>query len=128
MIEQYAASVYSALLKDLSDVEVPKYSYNNGKRSDEPYKIDRQRPRADEVEIYSFPQTWSSTALGFGGIGGQAFTNALTVAVVHGREACVYFGGTFAYKIAKRNHQFYDDLRAHEMHPVSGAHGRYEYV
>src|SRR5688572_32566230 len=30
------------------------------------------------MEIFSFPQTWNSTALGFGGIGGAMITSAMT--------------------------------------------------
>lgn len=42
-----------------------------------------------------FPQTWGSTALGFGGIGGQAITNAYTIIVEceHTGYRAVYFGG-----------------------------------
>lgn len=52
---------------------------------------------------YSFPQTWGSTALGFGGIGGAAMTTAQTVVVfTYGApigKAAVYFGGRFAYLV-----------------------------
>lgn len=48
-----------------------------------------------------FPQTWGSTALGFGGVGGQAITGAYTVIVECHRTGnrAVYFGGRFAYLV-----------------------------
>lgn len=48
---------------------------------------------------YSFPQTWGSTALGFGGIGGQAITTAQTYVVLANGAIYVYFGSRFAYVI-----------------------------
>ena len=35
-------------------------------------------PSVDDYELHIFQQTWGSTALGFGGIGGQAMTTANT--------------------------------------------------
>jgi hypothetical protein len=123
MIEEYASSVYSALIKDLSDLTEVRRSYNAAAQPTEGEYS--RRPTIREIEVHSFPQTWSSTALGFGGIGGQAFTTAQTVVVICGREACVYFGGAFAYKIKKIDTIFYDDIRAFEMSAVSGAQKRY---
>jgi len=40
-----------------------------------------RRVYTDEVEVVMFPQTWGSTALGYGGIGGAAMTPAYTVVV-----------------------------------------------
>lgn len=76
----------------------------------------------NDVEIYSFPQTWGSTALGFGGIGGQAFTVAQTTICfefLNSKEiASVYFGKRFAYKVENPNENFYDDLKIFRMAPV----------
>lgn len=125
MIEEYAASVYSALIKDLSEIEYETYDGWGVERKRTGTKT--RRSNLNEIEIYSFPQTWGSTALGFGGIGGAAMTTALTVVVFVGREACVYFGGQFAYKIKKINETFMDDMRTYNMHAVNGARGgRYE--
>lgn len=63
-----------------------------------------RRPSADECEVVAmFPQTWGSTALGFGGIGGAAMTPAYTVVVrgPAGQEA-VYWHGKFAYVVDPR--------------------------
>jgi hypothetical protein len=126
MIEEYAASAHAALLRDLSEVEVPLYSTFNGKREQRGTR--NRRPYADELEIYSFPQQWSSTALGFGGVGGQAFTTATTVVVVCRDEACVYFGGRFAYKVVgwRRSEVFQGDLGRHAMADVMESSSRYE--
>jgi len=75
-----------------------------------------------------FPQVWSSTALGFGGIGGQAITTAYTTVVESDIDAscCVYFGGQFAYRIERPNEQFFEDLMKQQMTKVSEAKKRYE--
>lgn len=52
-----------------------------------------RRPGEEEVDVVMFPQTWGSTALGYGGIGGAAVTTAYTVVVQSQGVACVYFGG-----------------------------------
>lgn len=76
-----------------------------------------------DTAVYSFPQTWGSTALGFGGIGGQAFTTAQTVVVVYRAyenpiQTAVYFGGRFAYKVETPNNEFWNDLRSMNMGEV----------
>lgn len=66
--------------------------------------IQCRRPRKDECEIISFPQTWGSTALGYGGVGGAAMTRAQTVVVSCplNRSAVVYFGGDrLAYRLSE---------------------------
>lgn len=87
-----------------------------------------RRPRDDETEVYMFPQTWGSTALGYGGIGGSAMTTAYTVVISSGRSYCVYFGpGRLAYKvdISRANPAFFNDLKNHTMASVSEAKGKY---
>jgi hypothetical protein len=48
-----------------------------------------------------FPQTWASTALGFGGIGGASITTAYTTVIEYFSEAGtryrIFFGGRLAY-------------------------------
>lgn len=71
---------------------------------------------------YSFPQTWGSTALGFGGIGGAAMTTAQTVVVMdHGApvgSAAVFFGGRLAYKINVVGEEFIKALDQRRMPSV----------
>lgn len=52
-----------------------------------------------ELHVYTFPQTWPSTALGFGGVGGAAMTRAQTTVVMvrRNQRAVVYFAGRYAY-------------------------------
>lgn len=71
------------------------------------------------------PQTWSDTSIGFGGIAGQAFTQAYTTVVICDlTSAAVYFGGRKAYVIERVNEFFMGDLNTHSMVEVARA-GRY---
>ena len=67
------------------------------------FKKDNRRVTIDDFELYMFEQTWGSTALGFGGIGGQMMTTEFTYvfAPTHcNQNAFVYFGDQFAYEAA----------------------------
>lgn len=107
----------AALLRDLADVAYETTDWDAVARLREtlapaefrdlqgskqmPRKKGSSRPTADQVDVQLFPQWWGSTALGYGGIGGAAITNAYTVVVSTEAEACVYFGsGRLAYKVA----------------------------
>lgn len=73
--------------------------------------VKTRRPNIDDCTVVAmFPQSWSSTALGFGGLGGQAITPAYTVVVECHDEYAVYFGKRFAYLINRPNSIFYDHL------------------
>ena len=71
-----------------------------------------------DLTVYSmFVQTWSSTALGFGGIGGQAITSAY-VCVIESNlvgQFAVYFGGRLAYVIERANTKFMEDVASQRM-------------
>ena len=87
-----------------------------------------RRHREDDISIYAlFPQTWGSTALGFGGVGGQAITSAYTIVLEshQGAGYCVYFGGRFAYRIICPNEQFFLDISNRYLGPVMNA-SKYE--
>lgn len=74
----------------------------------------------ETFELHIFPQTWGSTALGFGGIGGQAITEAITYVLlprVDGEDCIVYFAGRFAYKVPY-SPELMDDLLRQCMEPV----------
>ncbi len=71
-----------------------------------------------DLTVYAmFPQTWSSTALGFGGIGGQAFTSAYVCVIESNLVGgfAVYFGGRLAYVINRPNEKFMEDVTQHRM-------------
>ncbi len=111
-IDAVAASVYHAMhvaFKEVTyqtrDFESEYKARQKGKPRDPdvpPRYVERvRRPFLSECQVMAmFPQTWGSTALGFGGIGGAAMTPAYTV-VVHGPrfERAVYFNGSFAYMV-----------------------------
>lgn len=71
-----------------------------------------------DLTVYNmFPQTWSSTALGFGGIGGQAITSAYVCIIESDLVGgfAVYFGGRLAYVINRPNEKFIEDIQRHRM-------------
>ena len=80
------------------------------------------RPSIDDFEMYTFEQIWGSTALGFGGIGGQAITSARTYVFVplttFDQKCIVYFGSRFAYAV-DYSRKFMDDVQACNMASVS---------
>jgi hypothetical protein len=82
-----------------------------------------------DLTVYSmFPQTWSSTALGFGGIGGQAITSAYVCIIESNliRGYAVYFGGRLAYVINRPNEKFIEDIERHRMVDANLGKATYE--
>ena len=83
-----------------------------------------RRVQADEVEVVMFPQTWGSTALGYGGMGGAAITGAYTVVVSYETHICVYFGyGRLAYRLdyAEMSAEGRKDLHGHSLKDIAGS-------
>ena len=86
-------------------------------------EIDTDNPivlSKDAFALYIFPQIWESTALGFGGIGGDKITTATTyvlMPMVDGEDCIVYFAGRFAYKVPYST-VFRDDVAEQRMEPV----------
>lgn len=104
----------AALLRDLADISYERLDHAAiaalnlshrevaERRSDGtlPKATAFRRPTAEEVDVVLFEQTWGSTALGYGGLGGAAMTPAYSVVVSTHKEACVYFGGGhLAYRV-----------------------------
>ena len=81
------------------------------------YTVDN--PKIDDFDIHIFEQVWGSTALGFGGIGGDVMTSATTyVLVPYGKQDCfVYFAGRYAYS-APYSEKFREDIHNKNMLPV----------
>lgn len=105
-----------ACAKDLPSISYKRKIHKAGvKYQDMPEEDAERRPQPYEVEVYSFPQTWSSTALGFGGMGGSAMTTAQTTVVLNHRAVSVYFGTQFAYSIPAITQEFMDDVRKHRV-------------
>lgn len=81
------------------------------------------------ADLYDFDQTWASTALGFGGVGGSALTTERTYVFIPNTledEAFVFFGGTYAYT-ANLTDAFWEDIKKKDMAKVkeSGKYMRY---
>lgn len=82
-----------------------------------------------KFKMYVFPQTWSSTALGFDGCGGQAITTAYTTVVkmeLHNIDKktydrtydiiyAVFFDGRIVYMCLNPNAIFLMDLKNMDM-------------
>lgn len=78
-------------------------------------------PTLDDFEMFTFEQVWGSTALGFGGIGGQAMTSARTyvfVPVNCNQKCFVYFAGRFAYAV-DYSQEFMNDVASGNMPSVA---------
>lgn len=92
---------------------------------DLPYRFDykeKEYPTLDDFELYTFEQIWGSTALGFGGVGGQAMTTARTYVFVPAncnQKCFVYFAGRFAYAV-NYSQIFMDDVLKGNVEAVSG--------
>lgn len=68
----------------------------------------RERFGHSRFQVLSWPQTWANTSCGFGGISGQAFTEAQTV-IVSGEDdaVLVYHCGRFAYEVKEPTEEFW---------------------
>jgi len=115
-IEAMAESIYSAIIRDMPAITYEHYQYQDGMRN---LVEGTRRPGDQEVTTYQFPQQWSNTAIGFGGIAGHAFTMAYTTVVIYKDVACVYFGGRFAYRVNAEGELFNKHLALHRMNQVS---------
>lgn len=91
--------------------------------ADLPYRLNYGgdlNPTLDDFELYTFEQTWASTALGFDGIGGQAMTSARTYVFIPmsvNQKCFVYFAGRFAYAV-NYSEKFMEDVSKCNMAAV----------
>ena len=79
-------------------------------------------------ELCDFDQTWGSTALGFGGLGGSKMTTERTYVYFPNSQedtGYVFFGNGFAYKVSRYNHALEEDLKKHCMASVVKS-GKYQ--
>lgn len=128
-LEALTQSLAHAQYEGFGEVEYEDRDWDHYRKTKEDRRIKKVRKHSTyDISVYAmFPQTWGSTALGFGGIGGQAMTPAYTVIVEsnHTGEYCVYFGGRFAYRVKSLNQQFRDDVARQYMAAVDRAY-KYE--
>lgn len=117
-----------AAYEAFSEIQYEDRDWAKFRKTGEDVRIQKtRRPTEYDMTVMAmFPQTWSSTALGFGGIGGQAITSDYVVVIECGNEYAVYFGGRHAYTITDPSAKFFEDTAGHRMADVSGAHKRYK--
>ena len=118
-----------AAYEGFSPIEYEDRDWGHYHKTKEDKRIKKSRRPADyDIEVFAmFVQTWGSTALGFGGIGGQAITSAYVIVLECMGEFCVYFGGRFAYKVSKPTDEFYKDVVGRRMADVNSARRREKY-
>lgn len=98
--------------------------------ADLPYRFDysdNSNPTLDDFELHTFEQTWGSTALGLGGVGGQAITSAITyvfIPISINQKCFVYFAGRFAYAV-DYSEKFMKDVLDCDMASVAES-GKYK--
>lgn len=150
-VEALAAAVHAACLRDLSDIRYMTRDWekiremSKSKSQEEraalhagegPMIEKARRPELDDVHVRAmFAQTWGSTALGFGGMGGAAMTTAYSIVIESERaqEIAVYFGnhGRLAYIIPLGSASegevkaFYDDIASGNLVACSEAAKKY---
>ena len=82
-----------------------------------------------DLTVYAmFPQSWGSTALGFGGIGGQAITSAYVCVIESNLVGgyAVYFNARLAYVINRPNEKFMADIAGQRMVDANLGKNTYE--
>lgn len=117
----------SAEWNDFSPITYEDRDWEHYSKTKEDKRITKsRRPSEQDIEVMAmFPQTWGSTALGFGGIGGAAICTAYTIVLHCGSEYCVYFGGRFAYRVTKPNATFFLNAQHGSMASVADHAKRY---
>lgn len=66
------------------------------------------------ARVYSWPQSWPNTSMGFGGICGQAISEAQTVLLICHDGMHVFHGGRYAYT-TDRSPEFDEAFRNHRL-------------
>lgn len=76
-------------------------------------QIDNEKYKKLNLVADVFLQTWSSTALGFGGVGGQAISEAYTTVFgdVLKNVYVIFFGNELAYIVKNPTEKFFADLK-----------------
>lgn len=138
------SALAAACYQDLPDIEYHDRDWNAWRAMSKEQQADamrnntvpgisrKRRPQDYDVEVVMFPQTWGSTALGYGGMGGASITSAYTVVVSEGDCHCVYFGrGELAYRIVgntmtpQGRENWFNDIRSQSLADRMRAASRY---
>lgn len=127
-IESLAKSLYTALLDSnvLPDIEYIHQSHQDKKDGKEGV-MKKRRPHETEVNIVQFQQIWGSTALGFGGVGGQAMTSAYTTVVILYEYCAVFYAGGYAYTV-ENTEAFWNDVKEHKIEGIRGSKSKYKVI
>ena len=95
------------------------------------YYIEKNNKSEEIDQIISFEQSWPSTALGLGGLGGDMITTEYTTVIIlvdleiNKSFADVFFAGKFAYRVPyKSNSLVQQDIMRQSMASVKHA-GKY---
>lgn len=103
-IDVLASSIYNALINERILPGIEYQARDWSKKEGEPvFETKIRRPRQSDIDITMFSQMWGSTALGFGGMGGAAMTEAYTVVITSQNNAAVFFDGRHAYTLKLTN-------------------------
>lgn len=125
-VQRLHDSVAHAQYVALEEITYEDRDWKLFRETGEDRRVQRKRYHSsDEIVVAAmFTQTWGSTALGFGGIGGAAITVDYTVVLQSAAVNCylVYFGGRFAYMVSRPNEHFFRDLRDGRMASVADSH------
>lgn len=128
-VQNLSSAIAHAMYEGFPLIEYEDRDWEHFGKTGENKRVTKTRKHSDsDIEVYAmFSQTWSSTALGFGGLGGQSITSAYTIILRSNYlgEYCVYFGGRFAYHIKRINQKFIEDVMNREMCSVKNK-GKYE--
>ena len=109
-ITDLANCVAHAQYEGFSNIEYETRDWETYRNTKEDKRIPAtRRPTARDFTVYAmYPQTWGSTALGHGGIGGSSMSTAYTVVLecMYTQEYLVYFGGQWCYTVSRRSDNF----------------------
>lgn len=121
-ITDLADCIAHAQYVGFSDIEYETRDWEIYRKTKEDVRVPaRRRPTTRDFGVYSmFTQTWGSTALGHGGMGGAAMTAAYTIVLEcrATQEFLVYFGSQMCYKVDRRSKNldaFVEDCKNHNL-------------
>ena len=119
-ITDLAGCIAHAQYEGFSDIHYENRDWQVYRDTGEDVRVSKtRRPTTRDFGVYAmFPQTWGSTALGHGGVGGAAMTTAYTVVLecYHTQEFLVYFGGQWCYTVSRQSaniEAFVEDCKNH---------------
>lgn len=119
-ITDLADCIAHAQYEGFSSIEYENRNWELYRETGEDVRIKSlRRPTTRDFGVYAMhPQTWGSTALGHGGMGGSAVTTAYTIVLecYATQEFLVYFGGQMCYRVnrnSKNINAFIEDCKNH---------------